>query len=593
MQESIITLTTEQRGIVKSNAPYLVVEAFAGASKTFTLVQYALARPYEKMLYVAFNKAIQMEAQAKFPPNVQCKTTHALAFPYTGRLYAHKTGMLRPNDVMRFYGIPVLDATYLVSTIDRFIASADRTILADHVPPEVPLAQRDLALEQAIKLWEEVKNVDNTMLRMPHDGYLKLFQLSNPDLSSKYQAILFDEFQDANPCTAAIYMNQRCKKVLVGDRHQSIYGFRHAMHAFEMIEGEPERHSLTHSFRFGRGVANVSNHLLKCFKNEQRSIIGRGVAELTHARADRTRQYAIICRTNAKVFANAVALLNTRKVHFVGGIDTYPLGKLLDVFQIWNNTHGAITDPFFRAFANFDDLEAYAHAVDDKEIMSLMGAVKDYGNNLPGLVANVRAQNCASREEADVLVMTVHRAKGLEFDQVVLENDFEELLDEHGQIRDMSGDEMEQEVNMLYVGMTRAIRALEMNQNLLSFLDVWKRQTTGKPFQLGTLAPAGAPPVALKEADQVIHAAKASVPATSPASATPEPHLAEETAIEKFIVRTGRFDEQLIAKELGVSIDNIVATAVRIILDNRLCLSFWEKNPVVMPAFLAHFRTSK
>lgn len=592
MEESIITLTTEQRGIVKSNAPYLVVEAFAGASKTFTLVQYALARPYEKMLYVAFNKAIQMEAQAKFPSNVQCKTTHALAFPYTGRLYAHKTGMLRPNDVMRFYGIPVLDATYLVSTIDRFIASADRTLLVDHVPPEVPLAQHTLALEQAIKLWEEVKNVDNTMLRMPHDGYLKLFQLSNPDLSSKYQAILFDEFQDANPCTAAIYMTQRCKKVQVGDRHQSIYGFRHAMHAFEMIEGEPERHSLTHSFRFGRGVANVSNHLLKCFKNEQRSIIGRGVAELTHARADRTRQYAIICRTNAKVFANAVALLNTRKVHFVGGIDTYPLGKLLDVFQILNNTHGAITDPFFRAFANFDDLEAYAHAVDDKEIMSLMGAVKDYGDNLPGLVANVRAQNCASREEADVLVMTVHRAKGLEFDQVVLENDFEELLDEHGQIRDMSGDEMEQEVNMLYVGMTRAIRALEMNQNLLSFLDVWKRQTTGKPFQLGTLAPAGAPPVALKEADQVIHAAKARVPATSPAPATPEPHLAEETAIEKFIVRTGRFDEQFIAKELDVPVDSIVATAVRMILDNRLCLSFWEKNPVVMPAFLAHFSTT-
>ena len=146
---------------------------------------------------------------------------------------------------------------------------------------------------------------------------------------------------------------------------------------------------------------------------------------------------------------------------------------------------------------------------------------------------------------------------------------------------------------MLYVGMTRAIRALEMNQNLLSFLDVWKRQTTGKPFQLGTLAPAGAPPVALKEADRVIHAAKAGVPATNPGPATPEPHLAEETAIEKFIVRTGRFDEQLIAKELGVPVDNIVATAVRMILDNRLCLSFWEKNPVVMPAFLAHFRTSK
>jgi F-box protein 18 (helicase) len=589
MEESIITLTTEQRGIVKSNAPYLVVEAFAGASKTFTLVQYALARPYEKMLYVSFNKSIQMEAQAKFPPNVQCKTTHALAFPYTGRLYAHKTGMLRPNDVMRFYGMPVLDATYLVSTIDRFIASADRKILADHLPPEVPAAYRDLALEQANQLWEDVKNVDNKVLRMPHDGYLKLFKLSNPDLSAKYQVILFDEFQDANPCTAAIYVNQRCKKVLVGDRHQSIYGFRHAMHAFEMIEGEPERHSLTHSFRFGHGVTNVSNHLLKCFKNEQRSIIGCGVAELTHARVDRTRQYAIICRTNARVFANAVGLLNTKKVHFVGGIDTYPLGKLLDVFQIWNNTHGEITDPFFRAFGNFDELEAYAHAVDDKEIMSLMGAVKDYGHNLPGLVANVRAQNCAIRDEADVLVMTVHRAKGLEFDQVVLEDDFEELLNEHSQIRDMTGDEMEQEVNMLYVGMTRAITALEMNQNMQTFLAVWKAQLAGQSFQVGTPAPAGTPPVALKEADQVIQMAKAGVAAP----VAPDPHLVRETAIEKFIVLTARFDEQEIARNLGVPVDEIVASAVKMILEARLGLHFWEKNPVVMGAFQAHFRTKK
>jgi hypothetical protein len=120
--------------------------------------------------------------------------------------------------------------------------------------------------------------------------------------------------------------------------------------------------------------------------------------------------------------------------------------------------------------------------------------VKDYGHNLPGLVANVRAQNCASRDEADVLVMTVHRAKGLEFDQVVLEDDFEELLDEHSQIRNMTGDEMEQKVNMLYVAMTRAITALEMNQNLQTFLAVWKKQLAGQPFQVGTPAPAGSAP---------------------------------------------------------------------------------------------------
>ncbi|MBK4737945.1 UvrD-helicase domain-containing protein [Noviherbaspirillum pedocola] len=588
MEQQNIVLTTEQRGIIKSNAPFLVVEAFAGASKTFTLVQYALARPYEKMLYVAFNKAIQMEAQAKFPPNVQCKTTHSLAYPYSGRMYSHKNGTLRQTDIMRFFNVPVLEATHLVNTIERFLASDDGKILARHLPPEVPAAYRDVMLDFAKRVWTEMKNVDNTIIRMPHDGYLKVYQLSGPDLSTRYQAILFDEFQDANACTASIYVNQRCKKVLVGDRHQSIYGFRHATRAFDAIPGEPERHSLTHSFRFGKGITNVANHLLKCFKNEQRNIVGRGVAELTHARADRSRQYTIICRTNAKVFANAVAYLNTKKVHFVGGIDAYPLGKLLDVFQIWNKTPDEIADPFFRTFADLDTLETYAHAVDDKEIMSLMSVVKEYKDNLPGLVAAVRAQVCENRDEADVLVSTVHRSKGLEYQQVVLEDDFEELLTESGQIRDMSGDELEQEVNILYVAITRASHALEMNQKLRAFLDVWKQVRAGEPAAAPVAATATAP-VALKEADQVIQAAKTNAAAT-PVPAPVDPKLALESGIEKFIVLHGKLDEKMIAEKLNVPVEEVVGTIVKMISEARICIKFWEQNPVVLGAFKAHYR---
>ena len=144
---------------------------------------------------------------------------------------------------------------------------------------------------------------------------------------------------------------------------------------------------------------------------------------------------------------------------------------------------------------------------------------------------------------------------------------------------------------MLYVGMTRAITALEMNQNLQTFLAVWKKQLAGQPFQVGTPAPAGTPPVALKEADQVIQVAKAGMPPTAAVSAAADPHVVRETAIEKFIVLTGRFDEQEIASKLGVPVDEIVASAVKMILEARLGLHFWEKNPVVMGAFQAHFRT--
>jgi hypothetical protein len=110
-----------------------------------------------------------------------------------------------------------------------------------------------------------------------------------------------------------------------------------------------------------------------------------------------------------------------------------------------------------------------------------------------------------------------------------------------------------------------------------------------KSFNVATPAPAGTPPVALKEADQVIQMAKAGVAAP----VAPDPHLVRETAIEKFIVLTARFDEQEIARNLGVPVDEIVASAVKMILEARLGLHFWEKNPVVMGAFQAHFRTKK
>jgi superfamily II DNA or RNA helicase len=56
------------------------ISAAAGSGKTSTLRMIAEARPKTQMLYLAFNKAIQVEADGSFPPNVTCNTAHALAY---------------------------------------------------------------------------------------------------------------------------------------------------------------------------------------------------------------------------------------------------------------------------------------------------------------------------------------------------------------------------------------------------------------------------------------------------------------------------------------------------------------------------------
>lgn len=50
----------------------------------------------------------------------------------------------------------------------------------------------------SLELWKRMCNAEDHEARMPHDGYLKLFQLKRPVLGS-YDAIFVDEAQDCNP----------------------------------------------------------------------------------------------------------------------------------------------------------------------------------------------------------------------------------------------------------------------------------------------------------------------------------------------------------------------------------------------------------
>jgi hypothetical protein len=64
----------------------LKINAFAGTGKTTTL-EYLAASNQKQGIYLAFNKSIAAEASGRFPPSVQCRTTHSLAYRATAPLY--------------------------------------------------------------------------------------------------------------------------------------------------------------------------------------------------------------------------------------------------------------------------------------------------------------------------------------------------------------------------------------------------------------------------------------------------------------------------------------------------------------------------
>ena len=88
------SLTIEQEVIINTNKD-VSINAVAGSGKTTTVIEYAATRPTgSKILYLAFNKSVKLEAERKFKDkglnNVKVETAHSLAFRHICRGSAYK-----------------------------------------------------------------------------------------------------------------------------------------------------------------------------------------------------------------------------------------------------------------------------------------------------------------------------------------------------------------------------------------------------------------------------------------------------------------------------------------------------------------------
>ncbi len=460
-------LTQEQQDVVRTEAATLRVNAFSGTGKTATLVAFAQARPNRRMLYIAFNKAIQMEAAQRFPANVEARTCHSLAYRAVGHRYQHKPAhKLRPLDLIGplKLGELALDQAYplafeVLETLNHFLASSEPEISRRMVSPIHREESGDGLAECTRSVWSLMCDPKKP-LGMLHDGYLKLFQLSRPRLSG-VDEILFDEAQDANPAMLDIVLHQGANKVFVGDRHQQIYGWRGAQNAMEIIDPTADGY-LTRSFRFGPPIAQVANTLLSTYKGETVPVVGvRETGEIGLIQANRF--HTIIARTNAGLFDEAAQRLQgnrKKRLWFAGGIQGYPFQRILDAWRLYAHRKDEMEDNYLRTFQDFEQMEQLANDLEEWELKQLCRVVHKYGHQIPRLIRKIQQNTVVKQAYAQVGLTTAHKSKGLEFDQVRLANDFPDLTE-------IPKNELNpEEVNLLYVAATRAIETLELNNSL-------------------------------------------------------------------------------------------------------------------------------
>lgn len=489
------------------------VSAFAGAGKTSTQKAVSEAifqqNPRRTIHYFAFNRAMADEAKEKFSVRVRVSTAHSLAWNATvdgkqlggtfkNRLKSGKE--LRDavidrhgrslKEVRRFIQSEYTAVSDVLETVRNFCYSADNEVLPRHAPYEhysiisglhgkkEGEAYAFAVSAAAAAVWRDMSSLQGNF-PASHDVYLKLWA-TRGDYKG-FDLVLFDEAQDANPVMISALEKMRnhgAQIILVGDPHQSIYGWRGAADAMSAFP-EFTRAHLTESFRFGQNIADAGQLFLST-AGEKLPLKGRNPNPGIHrdGPADPQEPFpanAILCRSNSGVIFTALDHIESGgRPYIEGGADN--AAKLLMALRDLFNTRDGQDNKFrnrhpeISLFEKWEDLEEYAESREGGSFKPFVGITKRMMGmgTMDKSINALRNGAAASRSEGDVTVSTVHKAKGLEWENVQMGSDWEktqlmvthEYDDENGEPREAYSVNQEN-YKLLYVAWTRAQSKLE------------------------------------------------------------------------------------------------------------------------------------
>ncbi|MER8734241.1 UvrD-helicase domain-containing protein [Mesorhizobium sp. M1227] len=470
------TPTAEQEQAIQAflSGGSLRINAYAGTGKTSTL-QFLAQSTRRRGQYVAFNKAIVTDSKGKFPATVDCATTHSLALKSISSDYkrnrdkcfsrlsakqlAEILGIKKSWRIDKDHSLQAVSQAYLVQeTVRRFAHSADEVISEIHVPRHGSLlaageptlkAVNEYALTNAQHVWERMCD-GRDPLPLGHDGYLKLWALSKPQLAVDY--ILLDEAQDTNPVVLDVLKRQQCQLVYVGDRYQQIYEWRGAVNAMEAIETDTTVH-LTQSFRFGPGIADEASRILARL-GELRPLTGNSALR---SRVGICNPDAILARTNANVMTALIDCLEAdRKPHLVG--DNKDLKTLLRGVVDLKEGRPAEAPEFF-GFTNWQAVVDFSKTTEGEQLAMFVNLVQSKGEKRLLWALN----RSFDEGEADIVVSTAHKAKGREWRNVRLMDDFLKTREARSPAEQAAKEQHDAaELRLFYVAVTRAKEVIEI-----------------------------------------------------------------------------------------------------------------------------------
>jgi len=484
--------TDEQLAIINSKDKVIIGEAVSGSGKSSTAVGFAKKRRNKKILYCVYNASMKKESDRDFKhlSNVTVKTTHGLAYAKFGFKYKNKLlrGSYRVTDTIKDLRLGRKDFDFASQILDMYnyylISDFDTIEEAVGVKYENDTTIKKNLIKYINKLWKKKVDVSSGV-GISHNFYLKLYQLSKPNLGNEYDILILDELQDGNMIILDLLNNASCEqKLCLGDSRQQIYSWNGAKNALQRINGT--RYSLSNSFRVGQRTAEICNYIYKEFLNEDLNMKGLNTNHniYSHKSLDvySKSNLTVICRRNSTVLEHALeSVLRGRSICFIGGIKGYKLDLYKSAYYFM--VMGTSKDPMLSKYSSWKEMVDCAEETEDTELKSIIGIVKRYNTKIPEGVEKIKECVTTDMKNADIILTTAHKSKGLTImgEGTLIASDMISLCELKESIIGIaqSGDvkyamqyleDNREELNLLYVALTRSKTNLYLNDDIIKYL---------------------------------------------------------------------------------------------------------------------------
>ncbi len=505
-------LNPEQRRAAEAVRGPVCILAGAGSGKTTTIthrianqVATGAFRPGEIMAVTFTDRAaggLKARLAALGVERVRASTFHSAALRQLRHFAPHELGQILPSKAFMLRQIadrlpgaykfrPAADlATEIEWAKNRRLPPERYLAESVHRQPPVP---HDLML-RVYREYERRKQeeglVDFEDLLELTIGVFERDSVARETFRTQYRAFTVDEYQDVNLLQQTLldlWLGDRDDLCVVGDDYQSIYAFTGA--GPEHLLGVPERFPdafvvrLEENYRSTPQVLALANRLVPQLGGAEKVLRatlpegpepvvrpfatpeaeGEAIVAAIRAVEAPLEEVAILCRTNARL-TDFEELLHEARLPFQGAslLERDAARRIVRRLERSAGTPAAAAVRGAALDAGW--LEALPDSLGERELVRqtdlarLVALAANFDGDAAAFVADLRERFGSGGDSArGVNLLTLHRAKGLEFEAVFLPR----LQEKELPIRQAKTPaEIAEERRLLYVGMTRAKRVL-------------------------------------------------------------------------------------------------------------------------------------